>query len=163
MQRGSNSKFTLVKRIKKCAFSVNEKIFVSNIYNCLSMDNSSFSVDDTVEKTSNMMSESKSTIYKVISEFVIGVVKPPKKNAGDDIIKWLTDRNINFPGKSIQIELLEIVKLNKPPVRYVVDELAETHGIVVRLFPNHCKLNPIELIWAQVKGYVGRHNTTFKL
>ncbi|CAH1113733.1 unnamed protein product [Psylliodes chrysocephalus] len=47
----------------------------------------------------------------------------------DDIIKWLTDRNINFPEKSIKIELLEIVKLNKPPVHYVVVELAKTHGI----------------------------------
>ena len=26
----------------------------------------------------------------------------------------------------------------------------------------HCELNPIELVWAQVKGFVAR-NTTFKL
>jgi hypothetical protein len=27
----------------------------------------------------------------------------------------------------------------------------------------HCELNPIEMIWAQVKGYVAANNKTFKL
>jgi transposase len=27
----------------------------------------------------------------------------------------------------------------------------------------HCELNPIELIWAQVKGFVTKNNTTFRL
>ena len=27
----------------------------------------------------------------------------------------------------------------------------------------HCELNPIELIWANAKGYVARNNTTFKM
>lgn len=34
---------------------------------------------------------------------------------------------------------------------------------VLRLPPYHCELNPIELIWAQVKGYVAARHTTFKL
>jgi len=33
---------------------------------------------------------------------------------------------------------------------------------VVRLPPYHCQYNPIELIWAQVKGEVAKNNTTFK-
>lgn len=33
---------------------------------------------------------------------------------------------------------------------------------IVRLSPYHCQYNPIELIWAQVKGYVARKNT-FKI
>lgn len=33
---------------------------------------------------------------------------------------------------------------------------------VVRLPPYHCQYNPIELIWAQVKGKVAKNNTTFK-
>ena len=27
----------------------------------------------------------------------------------------------------------------------------------------HCELNPIELIWVQVKGFVAKNNTTFRL
>jgi hypothetical protein len=27
----------------------------------------------------------------------------------------------------------------------------------------HCELNPIELIWARVKGFVAENNTTFRL
>ncbi|KAF0730134.1 DDE 3 domain-containing protein [Aphis craccivora] len=33
---------------------------------------------------------------------------------------------------------------------------------VVRLPPYHCQYNPIELIWAQVKGEVAKNNTNFK-
>ena len=33
----------------------------------------------------------------------------------------------------------------------------------LRLPPFHCNLNPIELVWAQLKDYVARHNKTFKL
>lgn len=34
--------------------------------------------------------------------------------------------------------------------------------IVLRLPPYHCELNPIELIWADVKNYVAENNKTFK-
>jgi hypothetical protein len=27
----------------------------------------------------------------------------------------------------------------------------------------HCELIPIELIWAQVKGFVAKYNTTFRI
>ena len=33
----------------------------------------------------------------------------------------------------------------------------------MRLPPYHCELNPIELIWSQIKGYVVRQNNVFKL
>ncbi|KAJ8977249.1 hypothetical protein NQ317_007426 [Molorchus minor] len=34
---------------------------------------------------------------------------------------------------------------------------------ILRLPPYHCELNPIELIWAQIKTDVARNNRTFKL
>ncbi|KAJ8914626.1 hypothetical protein NQ315_015363 [Exocentrus adspersus] len=44
------------------------------------------------------------------------------------------------------------------------DEMAASRQItVLRLPPYHCELNPIELVWAQVKGDVARNNTSFKL
>lgn len=39
---------------------------------------------------------------------------------------------------------------------------AATGKEVLRLSPYHCALNPIELIWSQVKGHVARNNRTFK-
>jgi hypothetical protein len=41
---------------------------------------------------------------------------------------------------------------------------ANLHGHEVLRTPvRHCELNPIELIWAQVKGFVEENNTTFRL
>ena len=40
---------------------------------------------------------------------------------------------------------------------------AATNRTVLRLPPYHAELNPIELIWSQIKGYVARRNTTFKM
>ena len=38
---------------------------------------------------------------------------------------------------------------------YAVDKLAKTAGHeVLHLPPYHCELNPIELAWVQVQGYV---------
>ncbi|PSN34388.1 hypothetical protein C0J52_22266 [Blattella germanica] len=42
--------------------------------------------------------------------------------------------------------------------------MAKEQGkLVLRLPTYHCELNPIELIWAQVKGYVARNNKTFNI
>jgi hypothetical protein len=50
------------------------------------------------------------------------------------------------------------------PVPYSIDKMVERSGReVLRLPPYHCKLNPIELVWAQVNNYVATNNTTFKL
>lgn len=79
----------------------------------------------------------------------------------DDIIQWLKEKNIQFQRRMIKAELIEIVKSHKSNYeRYTVEELAAEYG-VLRLPPYHCELNPIELVWAQTKGYVARNNRTF--
>ncbi|CAH2086438.1 unnamed protein product [Euphydryas editha] len=40
---------------------------------------------------------------------------------------------------------------------------ARKNIIVLRLPPYHCELNHIELIWAQVKAYIGKNNKSFKI
>lgn len=73
-------------------------------------------------------------------------------------------KKIAFQTTMVKKELLAIVNANKGPKKYVVDEMAKNRQItVLRLPPYHCELNPIELVWAQVKGEVARNNTTFKL
>lgn len=81
-----------------------------------------------------------------------------------DIIKWLSEKRLLFEEDLLKKELLAIVNLHKHLyTKYTVDEMAQKRGIIVlRLPPYHCELNPIELVWAQVKGFVARRNTTYK-
>ena len=52
----------------------------------------------------------------------------------------------------------------KPFSVFKTDKIASLHGHEVLRTPvRHCKLNPIELIWPQVKGFVAENNTTFRL
>lgn len=64
----------------------------------------------------------------------------------------------------IKAQLLKIVNDNKKFFnKQIIDEMAKTSGkTVLRLPPYHCELNPIELIWANIKQYVASKNTTFK-
>ena len=60
--------------------------------------------------------------------------------------------------------LYEKIKQEKTPVVYKTDKIADLHGHeVIRTSVRHCEINPIELIWAQVKGFVAKSNTTFRL
>jgi transposase len=50
--------------------------------------------------------------------------------------------------------LYEKIKQKKTPVVYKTDKIANLHvHEVLRTPVGHCELNPIELIWAQVKGF----------
>lgn len=92
------------------------------------------------------------------------IEKVPTMNWRKDAIQgWLRQKNINYDEKEIKADL--IAKIDRARYKKMfVDELSKSRGVtVLRLPPYHCELNPIELIWAQVKGYVGRRNKTFKM
>ena len=81
-----------------------------------------------------------------------------------EIQAWLTSRSIAYEEDMVRAELLQLVRQAAVMPTYVVDEMAKEHGhLVLRLPPYHCEFNPIELIWAQIKGEVARKNTTFKM
>lgn len=82
-----------------------------------------------------------------------------------NIQEWLSSKNVAYEEKETKTELLAKVKDVKDRYQsYVTDEMAKQVGIeVLRLPPYHCELNPIELVWADVKNYVARNNTTFKM
>ncbi|CAK1595957.1 unnamed protein product [Parnassius mnemosyne] len=81
-----------------------------------------------------------------------------------DIQEWISSKQISFEGKETKVQLLEKVKVKTLYQSHVVDEMAKAVGLeVLRLPPYHCKLNPIELVWANVMGYVALKNTTFKM
>jgi transposase len=77
---------------------------------------------------------------------------------------YLTQHNIPFSATDTKIVLYEKIKQKKTPVVYKTDKIAKLHGHeVIRTPVRHCELNKIELIWAQVKGFVAKNNTTFRL
>ena len=91
--------------------------------------------------------------------------KPPTTSSRKaEITAWLSEKNIPFQAKETRNELLEKVRANRSDKIYVLDSIAleKVHN-VIRLPAYHCQYNPIELVWAQVKGFVAERNTTFKI
>ena len=77
---------------------------------------------------------------------------------------WLTRRGIVWHQDMLKRKLYNLVKQHRPTPTFVVNKIAEEQGfLVLRLPVGHCELNPIELIWAQIKGEVATRNTTFHL
>ena len=78
---------------------------------------------------------------------------------------WVTTNGIPWEADLHQPELRLLVKKHRPRDRYYVcDQLAEQKGHkVLQLPPYQLDLNPIELVWAQVKGYVAGKNTSYTL
>jgi len=89
---------------------------------------------------------------------------PTSSTKKAEIQAWLTENGIPFGAKFLKPELLELCKRYKQQPRYVVNQMLESHGHkCIRLPPYHADLNPIELIWSNVKGKVSKKNFTFKL
>ena len=73
--------------------------------------------------------------------------------------EWLTKHDIPFEPTLTKVQLHDLIKPHKCSPRYKTDDIAEANGHhVLRTPVRHCELNPIELIWAQVKGHVARNN-----
>lgn len=92
---------------------------------------------------------------------------PTSSSKKCEMIKWLNEHKIaveeNKPTKSILYKKYILPNKSKY-LQFAVDELMNEQGYkILRLPPYHCELNPIELIWAQLKGNVAKRNTTFKL
>jgi transposase len=79
----------------------------------------------------------------------------------EDIKQWLLAKNMPFPDDSLKRERLQTVEsVRSEYTLCVVDEMAEQRGVTVcRLSPCHCELNPIQLVWSQIKRHVAVHNT----
>lgn len=87
---------------------------------------------------------------------------PTSKSRKQEMKDWLSKNGIPFSHDMFVPELYKLVQLYKPRlVRYALDEVVKMAGHdVLRLPPYHPDLNPIELIWADIKGFVAKRNTT---
>ena len=80
------------------------------------------------------------------------------------IQEWLVNEKVPFAPDCLKPELLSLVKSQNKPKKFQVDKMILQHGhLCLRLPPYHSHLNPIELVWAKVKGTVADENTTFKI
>jgi len=88
---------------------------------------------------------------------------PTSNDTKARIIQWLATKGVEADHSFLKAELLEKVESLNLPMVYVVDDITKSSGQhVLRLPPYHCALNAIELIWADIKGFVTRYNSTFK-
>jgi transposase len=85
------------------------------------------------------------------------------------IVDWLLDHHVPFPDHVTDLNdmtkasLLELSKKHPVKERFVVEDIVRNSGKDVRILwlpVAHCELNPIELIWAYVKGKISESNTT---
>lgn len=87
---------------------------------------------------------------------------PTSKSRKQEMKDWLTKHGIPFSDNMFVPELYKLIQLHKPTQqRFLIDEIVRKEGHdVLRLPPYHPDLNPIELIWADIKGFVSTRNTT---
>ncbi|CAF4170395.1 unnamed protein product [Rotaria sordida] len=88
---------------------------------------------------------------------------PKRSSTKGEIQKWLQDRKINFLEKFVKAQLLQLVCTNCPRKEYMSDRIAKKYAVeIIRLPKLHCSLNPIELLWNNLKQFVRDQNTTFR-
>jgi transposase len=73
------------------------------------------------------------------------------------LIRWRIE-------KTTRPELFTIIKENNIGKVYFIDDLAAKYGhTVLRLPPYYCVLNPIEMVWSQLKHKISKVNNTSNL
>ncbi len=86
--------------------------------------------------------------------------KPPTKSCTKAEMRgWLDRKGVEYEPTDLKVDLLCKIQHHRGAPLYLTDEIAEEKGhSVLRLPVAHCELNPIELAWASVKGFVARSN-----
>ena len=74
---------------------------------------------------------------------------PKRKN---EIRDWLSKNRVGFSSSMLRPELLKLAKAHKKTKKFHIDKYLESKGhACLRLPPYHPQLNPIELVWAEIK------------
>ena len=94
----------------------------------------------------------------------VQVDRPPTSGSRKaDIQEWLRRNDVPFSENARKGECVALVKQqtrNSKP-KYVIDEKTRQAGhTILRLPPYHSHLNPIEMIWTQIKRCVIKNNAT---
>lgn len=84
--------------------------------------------------------------------------RPTSGSLKQEIIDWLVNHGVTIDFKLTKSQLLEKVNTVNSEKTFIVDEIirAKSH-IPLRLPPYHPDLNPIELVWGDIKGEIARN------
>lgn len=84
---------------------------------------------------------------------------PTMSSIKRDMQEWLRGKGVYFEDTWTKAVLFGLIKQNKGPPTYAVDELLKSHyHELLRLPPYHCDLNLIEKMWSLVKRRVADKN-----
>ncbi|CAF2733820.1 unnamed protein product [Rotaria sp. Silwood2] len=91
--------------------------------------------------------------------------KPPKRSwRKSEIEQWLRKRKIKYEICQKKAQLFELAIANAPPKKFKADVVAAKFNVqLLRLPVKHSMLNPVELLWAQLKEHIRKNNTSFRL
>lgn len=92
--------------------------------------------------------------------------KAPNSNSKKlEMQAWLTKNGINFTSDMLKPQLYNLIKGNRGHLKkYSIDKILLENGHdVLRLPPYHPDLNPIEMAWASIKGYVSSKNVKWNI
>ena len=89
---------------------------------------------------------------------------PTMNSRKSDMQSWLSNHGIAYEVSDLKADLMAKITNAKPTKQFETDLVTEkfTHR-VLRLPVAHPELNPIELAWSVVKGYVAKRNKKFTL
>ncbi|KAF6197846.1 hypothetical protein GE061_008816 [Apolygus lucorum] len=85
--------------------------------------------------------------------------RPNSSTLKADVVSWLRRNNVQFNEQFTKAELLLLVKNSSVGQTFKVDEIIRDAGHhTLHLPPYHPDLNPIELVWGDIKGKLGRES-----
>jgi transposase len=88
---------------------------------------------------------------------------PTSNNKKMDMINWISSHSIPCSDDMLNHSFIEKFKSTSPVLRNALLTTFWPHGhTVLRLPPYHPDLNPIEMIWSQVKEWVASRKVTFE-
>ena len=89
---------------------------------------------------------------------------PTKSSRKSEMREWLSNHGVVFDDTDLKADLMKKIIDAKPTKQFETDAIAlNFKHHILRLPVAHPELNPIELAWSVVKGYVAKNNKKFTL
>lgn len=88
---------------------------------------------------------------------------PNASSRKEEIMEFLRENDTYYEDSYTKVQLLEVLRTKEFRKSYRIDKIAIENGYrVIKLPPYHCELNPIEMIWSELKAHIRRNNTNPK-